>query len=96
MDQLPRHAPEVIVRTNDEVRDHLSKDPARLLVCYLKSAAVDGSSSRAMLRTCCKTKRNGEKSPVFRHKDVLAEEERKNPSTRGCNTCLIKIGRSLK
>jgi len=81
---------ETIVRTNDEVRDHLQKTSARLPDCCLKSAA-GGLSLRATPRTCCsrsRKKRRKSLAPVTRKS---WPNKRKNPNTRRCNICSSRL-----
>ncbi len=86
---------EVIVRTNAEVRDHLSKDlgafagllyevgSGRLLVSGNVDTVAEAERAKA------------EKAALKRHGDVLSERAEENEHTR-MQYLLIKIGRGLK
>ncbi len=86
---------EIIVRTNDEVRDHLSKDLgafAGLLFEIGSGRLVIAGNAEGVLQ---EAKEKAEKVARARHKDVLAEQEEESEHTR-MQHLLIKIGRSLK
>jgi type II restriction enzyme len=86
---------EVIVRTNEEVRDHLSKDLgafAGLLFEIGSGRLVVAANAESVLR---QTKEKAEKAARLRHKEVLAEQEEESEHTQ-MQHLLIKIGRALK
>ena len=86
---------EIIVRTNDEVRDHLSKDLgafAGLLFEIGSGRLVIAANAENVLQ---EAKEKAEKVARARHKDVLAQQEEESEHTR-MQHLLIKIGRSLK
>ncbi len=86
---------EVIVRSNDEVRDHLSKDLgafAGLLFEIGSGRLVIAGNAGGVLQ---EAKEKAEKSVRARHKEVLAEQQEESEHTQ-IQHLLIKIGRSLK
>jgi type II restriction enzyme len=86
---------EVIVRTNVEVRDQLSKDLgafAGLLFEIGSGRLVVGGNVEAVLKT---EKVKAEKVAKARHAAVLAEHEAESEHTQ-IQYLLIKIGRALK
>lgn len=86
---------EVIVRSNDEVRDHLSKDLgafAGLLFEIGSGRLVVAGNADGVLQ---QEKEKAEKVARTRHKEVLAEQEEESEHTQ-IQHLLIKIGRSLK
>ena len=86
---------EVIVRTNTEVRDHLSKDLgafAGLLFEIGSGGLLVSGNIEAVLAT---EKAKAEKAARTRHARVLAEREEETEHTQ-IQYLLIKIGRALK
>ncbi len=86
---------EVIVRTNTEVRDLLSKDLgafAGLLFEIGAGRLVVGGNAEAVLKT---ERDKAEKAARVRHQDVLSEKREESEHTR-IQHLLIKIGRALK
>lgn len=86
---------EVIVRSNEQVRDHLSKDLgafAGLLFEIGSGRLVVTGNAESVLQ---QAKEKAEKAARARHKEVLAEEEEESEHTQ-MQHLLIKIGRSLK
>jgi len=86
---------EVIVRTNAEVRDQLSKDLgafAGLLFEIGSGRLVVGGNVEAVLRV---EKAKAEKAAKARHAEVLAEHQAESEHTQ-IQYLLIKIGRALK
>jgi type II restriction enzyme len=86
---------EVIVRTNAEVRDQLSKDLgafAGLLFEIGSGRLVVGGNVEAVLQV---EKAKAEKAAKARHAEVLAEHQAESEHTQ-IQYLLIKIGRALK
>lgn len=86
---------EVIVRINEEVRDHLSKDLgafAGLLFEIGSGRLVIAANAENVIQ---QAKEKAEKVARTRHKEVLAEQEEESEHTQ-MQHLLIKIGRSLK
>jgi len=86
---------EVIVRTNAEVRDQLSKDLgafAGLLFEIGAGRLVVGGNVEAVLQV---EKAKAEKAAKARHAEVLAEHQAESEHTQ-IQYLLIKIGRALK
>jgi type II restriction enzyme len=86
---------EVIVRSNDEVRDHLSKDLgafAGLLFEIGSGRLVVPGNADGVLQHA---KQKAEKAARARHATVLAEQQEESEHTQ-MQHVLIKIGRALK
>lgn len=86
---------EVIVHTNDAVREHLSKDLgafAGLLFEIGSGKLVIAGNAENVLQL---EKEKAEKVARTRHKEVLAAQEQESEHTR-MQHLLIKIGRALK
>lgn len=86
---------EVIVRTNNDVRDHLSKDLgafAGLLFEIGTGRLVIPGNAESVLQ---ETREKGEKAARARHAEVVAEQEEESEHTQ-MQHLLIKIGRALK
>ena len=86
---------EVIVRTNAEVRDLLSKDLgafAGLLFEIGAGRLVVGGNAEAVLKT---ERDKAEKAARLRHQEVLSEKHEESEHTQ-IQHLLIKIGRALK
>ena len=90
-----REMREVIVRTNDEVRDHLSKDLgafAGLLFEIGSGRLVVAGNADGVLQ---QEREKAEKAARVRHADVMAEQKEESEHTT-MQHVLIKIGRALK
>ena len=86
---------EVIVRANEEVRDHLSKDLgafAGLLFEIGSGRLVIAGNADGVLQ---QEKEKAEKAARTRHADVMAEQKEESEHTT-MQHLLIKIGRALK
>ena len=86
---------EVIVRTNAELRDYLSKDLgafAGLLFEIGSGRLLAGNNFDAVLK---QERGKAEKAASIRHKEVLAEQREESEHTQ-IQYLLIKIGRALK
>ncbi len=86
---------EVIVRANEKLRDHLSKDLgafAGLLFEIGSGRLVIAGNADGVLQAA---KEKAEKSARARHKEVLAEQEEESEHTQ-MQHLLIKVGRALK
>ena len=86
---------EVIVRANEEVRDHLSKDLgafAGLLFEIGSGRLVIAGNADGVLQ---QEKEKAEKAARARHADVMAEQKEESEHTT-MQHLLIKIGRALK
>ena len=85
----------VIVRANEELRDHLSKDLgafAGLLFEIGSGRLVIAGNADGVLQ---EVKAKAEKSARARHKEVLAEQQEESEHTQ-MQHLLIKVGRALK
>ncbi len=85
----------VIVRVNEELRDHLSKDLgafAGLLFEIGSGRLVIAGNADGVLQ---EVKEKAEKSAHARHKEVVAEQQEESEHTQ-MQHLLIKIGRALK
>ncbi len=86
---------EVIVRVNEEVREHLSKDLgafAGLLFEIGTGRLVIAANAESVLQAA---KAKAEKAARTRHAEVLAEQQEASEHTR-IQHLLIRIGRALK
>src|SRR3990172_12812030 len=86
---------EVIVRTNAEVRDRLSKDLGAFagLLCESGSGRLLVSGNVDQVVAAAKAK--AEKVARTRHADVISEQAEQSEHTR-IQYLLMKIGRALK
>lgn len=86
---------ELIVRTNEEVRDHLSKDLgafAGLLFEIGSGRLIIAGNAEHVLQ---QEREKAEKATRARHKEVVAEQKEESEHTQ-MQHLLIKIGRALK